>query len=349
VAQQIAVTLRGVGKTYGGAVALQDFSLDVSRGELICLLGPSGCGKTTTLRIVAGFVTPTEGRVFIEGADVTEQLPHVRNIGMVFQNYALFPHLTVAENVEFGLRNIGIKTAERRKRVDEMLAAVQLADWARRLPRELSGGQQQRVALARALVLRPAVLLLDEPFSSLDAQLRFRVRDEVRSLVHQLNATTILVTHDQEEALAIADRIVVMNRGKIEQVGTPAAIYDLPKSRFVAEFIGRCNLLPCRYGGFGRSVTVANDEPLLVSNDPAGNGGVVAIRPEHLSIASPSSTNRMRVSVVQSTYLGARTHLHVDMHGVKLIVDLPSGQAKGLVAGEPLELAVPPQFARFLP
>ena len=279
---------------------------------MICLLGPSGCGKTTTLRIIAGFIFPTQGRVYIEDVDVTTQPPHLRNIGFVFQNFALFPHLSVAENVEFGLRNIGARVAERRRRVDEMLATVQLTGWAGRYPRELSGGQQQRVALARALVLHPAVLLLDEPFSSLDAQLRFHMRDEVRSLVHHLNATTVLVTHDQEEALAIADRIVVVNRGQIEQIGMPSEIYDFPKSRFVAEFIGRCNLLPCKSVGPGRSVTVAGDQVISISNDPTNDCGVVAIRPEHLTVVSGPSINRIRVHIAQFTYLGPRTHLHVN-------------------------------------
>src|SRR5262245_58794236 len=247
--QPPAVTLSEVSKTYGEVTALEKLYLDVRCGELVCLLGPSGCGKTTTLRLIAGFASPTHGRVFIEGTDVTAKPPHVRNIGIVFQHHALFPHLSVFGNVEFGLRNIGAKKVERRTRVNEMLATVRLTGLADRYPRELSSGQQQRVALARALVLRPAVLLLDEPFSNLDAQLRVQMREEVRSLVHQLNATTILVTHDQEEALAMADRILVMNKGQIEQIGTPSEIYDAPQSRFVAAFVGRCNLLPCRTAG----------------------------------------------------------------------------------------------------
>jgi putative spermidine/putrescine transport system ATP-binding protein len=347
--QQPAVTLSEVAKSYGEVAALARLSLDVKCGELICLLGPSGCGKTTTLRLIAGFASPTRGRVLIEGIDVTTKPPHVRNIGIVFQHHALFPHLSVFGNVEFGLRNIGAKKAERRARVDEMLTTVRLTGLADRYPRELSGGQQQRVALARALALRPAVLLLDEPFSNLDAQLRVHMRDEVRSLVHQLNATTILVTHDQEEALAMADRIVVMNKGQIEQIGTPSEIYDAPQSRFVAEFVGRCNLLPCRSAGTERTVVLDGDQTLAIANDTIGDHGVVAIRPEHLSVANGASPNRLAVEVVQFTYLGSRTHLHVSTRKLKILVDLPSVQARGLTIGAPLELTVDPQFVRFLP
>lgn len=347
--QPPAVSLSEVAKSYGQVTALAKLSLDVPRGELVCLLGPSGCGKTTTLRVIAGFASLTEGRILIEGTDVTAKPPHRRDIGIVFQHHALFPHLSAFENVEFGLRNIGVGRGERRKRVSEMLATVGLTGFADRYPRELSGGQQQRVALARALVLRPAVLLLDEPFSNLDAQLRIRMRDEVRSLVHQLNATTILVTHDQEEALAIADRIVVMNKGQIEQIGAPTEIYDEPKSRFVADFIGRCNLLPCKFAGRAHTVMIDSDQTLLISNEPTTDCGVVAIRPEHLTMANGAPFNRLRVQVVQFTYLGPRTHLHVTLERLKLLVDLPSAQAKGLAIGQPLELSVDPKFARFLP
>ncbi|HEY7247686.1 MAG TPA: ABC transporter ATP-binding protein [Xanthobacteraceae bacterium] len=347
--QHSAVTLREVSKTYGNVAALERFSLEVPTGKLVCLLGPSGCGKTTTLRLIAGFTAPTHGRVFIQGADVTEKPPHLRDIGIVFQHYALFPHLSVFHNVEFGLRNIGVRKLERRERVNEMLATVRLAGLADRYPRELSGGQQQRVALARALVLRPAVLLLDEPFSNLDAQLRVHMRDEVRSLVHHLNATTILVTHDQEEALATADQIVVMNKGQVEQIGPPSEIYEMPESRFVAEFIGRCNLLPCASAGRERFVVVGEDQMLMTSNDVIGETGVVAIRPEHFVAASFSSLNRVRVEIVELTYLGSRTYLHVSMQNIRMVVDLASSEAKGLVIGQPLELTVDPELVRFLP
>jgi putative spermidine/putrescine transport system ATP-binding protein len=250
--------------------------------------------------------------------------------------------------VEFGLRNVGAKKTERVSRVTEMLATVRLVGLADRYPRELSGGQQQRVALARALALRPAVLLLDEPFSSLDAQLRIHMREEVRSLVHRLKTTTILVTHDQEEALAVADRIVVMHNGRIEQIGTPSEIYDTPNSRFVAEFIGRCNLLPCKATDCERAVLIDGNQALSISNQPTSERGVVAIRPEHLTVADVSALNRLRVEVVQFTYLGGRTHLHVRMQDQSMLVDLPSVQAKGLAIGEQLVLSVDSKFARFL-
>lgn len=348
MSQKFAVALIEVAKSYGDVAALAKFSLEVQRGELVCLLGPSGCGKTTTLRLIAGFAKPSYGRVFIEGTDVTAKPPHVRDIGIVFQHHALFPHLSVFENVEFGLRNVGAKKTERMSRVTEMLATVRLSGLAERYPRELSGGQQQRVALARALVLRPAVLLLDEPFSSLDAQLRIHMRDEVRSLVHQLKTTTILVTHDQEEALAISDRIVVMNKGCIEQVGVPSEIYDVPNSRFVAEFIGRCNLLPCNATGRERAVIIGDNQALSISNQPTAQRGVVAIRPEHLTVADGSALNRLRVEVVQFIYLGARTHLRVKMQDQNMLVDLPSVQAKGLTIGDQFDLSVDSKFARFL-
>jgi ABC-type Fe3+/spermidine/putrescine transport system ATPase subunit len=237
------LSLRRLRKTFGTTVAVDDLSLDVSRGELVCLLGPSGCGKTTTLRMVAGFVTPTAGDVLIEGRSVAHLPAYRRDTGMVFQHYALFPHLTVAENVGFGLRSLGAARSEREARVREMLTLVEMAPLAKRLPRELSGGQQQRVALARALALRPAVLLLDEPLSNLDAQLRVRMREEIRGLIRRLTMTTLFVTHDQEEALVLADRLVVMNQGAVEQVGSPDAVYEAPATRFVAEFIGLANLL----------------------------------------------------------------------------------------------------------
>ena len=229
--QDIVVSLRGVAKTYGDAVAVESLSLDVRRGELLCLLGPSGCGKTTTLRIVAGFIEPTAGSVLIDGKDMTREPPYRRDTGMVFQSYALFPHLTIAQNVSFGLENLGWPKVDRDTRVHEMLVLIELEHLAGRFPRQLSGGQQQRVALARALAMRPAVLLLDEPFSNLDAQLRVRMREELRDLIRRIEMTTLFVTHDQEEALMLSDRIGVMSRGRLEQVGSPGEIYEKPATR----------------------------------------------------------------------------------------------------------------------
>jgi putative spermidine/putrescine transport system ATP-binding protein len=269
-------------------------SLDVPRGELVCLLGPSGCGKTTTLRMVAGFVTPTAGDILIEGASVAHLPPYRRDTGMVFQHYALFPHLTVAENVGFGLRSLRVPRGEREARVQEMLALVEMGALAARLPRELSGGQQQRVALARALALRPAVLLLDEPLSNLDAQLRVRMREEIRALIRRLTMTTLFVTHDQEEALVLADRIVVINRGGVEQVGPPGAVYETPATRFVAEFIGLANLLDgVVTGGDGDDLIVETRRGLRLRARPGdtaapprrpGEAVTLIIRPEHLVV-----------------------------------------------------------------
>jgi putative spermidine/putrescine transport system ATP-binding protein len=231
-----------VEKAFAGQTAVRQLSLEARAGELISLLGPSGCGKTTTLRMVAGFETPDSGRIVLGGRDVTALATRRRGLGMVFQNYSLFPHKTVAENVAFGLRMAGIGRAERESRVAEFLDLVQLAGFGNRYPAQLSGGQQQRVALARSLVVRPKVLLLDEPLGALDRNLRESMQFELRSMQQRLNITTLLVTHDQEEALSMSDRVAVMNQGRILQIGAPAEIYDRPKTRFVAEFLGTSNL-----------------------------------------------------------------------------------------------------------
>ena len=230
-------------KRYGDFYAVRDVSLRVADGEFLVLLGPSGCGKTTTLRMVAGFIEPTSGMVRLGGGDVTLLPPWKRNAGMVFQSYALFPHLTVAQNVAFGLEMRKLPRADIERRVEETLALVRLAGYGGRLPRQLSGGQQQRVALARALAIRPDVLLLDEPLSNLDAKLRQEVRVEIRELQRQMGLTTVMVTHDQEEALTMADRLVVMNEGSVRQVGTQRDLYERPADRFVAGFVGRSTFL----------------------------------------------------------------------------------------------------------
>jgi len=235
------VVLEGVAKTYGSTVAVSDFSLAVAKGELVALLGPSGCGKTTTLRMIAGFILPSHGDISIGGRRVTRDPPYRRSTGMVFQGYALFPHMTVAGNVAFGLEMRNLAKADIAARVAEALRLVRLTGLEARYPAQLSGGQQQRVALARALVINPDVLLLDEPLSNLDAKLRHDVRLEIRQLQRELRLTTIFVTHDQEEALTVADRLVVMNRGVIAQVGTARELYDAPRSAFVADFIGKTN------------------------------------------------------------------------------------------------------------
>ncbi|NCC31319.1 MAG: ABC transporter ATP-binding protein, partial [Chloroflexia bacterium] len=236
--------LSHIRKAFGAAVVVEDFNLAVNQGEFISFLGPSGCGKTTTLRMIAGFELPTAGTITIDGNDLTNTPPNKRNVGMVFQSYALFPNMTVAHNVGYGLKITGKNKAEMMQRVHEMLALIQMEEFAQRYPFQLSGGQQQRVALARALAIRPQLLLLDEPLSALDAKIRLELRHEIRRIQRQLGITTIYVTHDQEEALSLSDRIVVMSKGKIEQVGTPTEIYNAPATEFVSRFVGHINLLP---------------------------------------------------------------------------------------------------------
>lgn len=312
----LVVELRSVSRHYGETVAVADVSLSARRGELVCLLGPSGCGKTTTLRMVAGFVEPTSGTVSINNVDMTCQPPYRRDTGMVFQSYALFPHMTVAENVGFGLENLKWPRAEREKRVEEMLKLVELPHLARRLPSQLSGGQQQRIALARALAMRPAVLLLDEPFSNLDAQLRVRMREELREVIRAVNVTTLFVTHDQEEALTMSDRIVVMNAGRVEQIGTPGEIYETPATSFVAKFIGWCSLLKGTVGPDGVFTSTAGVR--LVGNWTAGPGTAV-IRPEQIKLSTGGATGPLlQARVRHSHYYGGATRVVLDINGEQL-------------------------------
>jgi putative spermidine/putrescine transport system ATP-binding protein len=356
-AGRAVLSLRGLRKEYGPVVAVDNLGFDVDRGEVVCLLGPSGCGKTTTLRAVAGFVTPTAGEIRIEGAPVAHLPPYRRNTGMVFQHYALFPHLSVADNVGFGLRSLRVPRPERDARVREMLSMVEMGDLAHRLPRELSGGQQQRVALARALALRPAVLLLDEPLSNLDAQLRIRMREEVRVLVKRLEMTTLFVTHDQEEALVLADRIVVMNRGRVEQIGGPHEIYERPATRFVAEFIGLCNLLDGTVRAVeADGITIETARGLRLRAMPSaavaapGQRVVVAIRPEHVVPAPNGETpNRLRARVASSTYLGSVSRQRVVASGEELLLEGHTLQAAPVAPGTEIEIAVDPAHVRLLP
>jgi putative spermidine/putrescine transport system ATP-binding protein len=283
--------LIGLSKTYGDVAAVHDVNLDVAPGEFIALLGPSGCGKTTTLRMVAGFVEPSGGRVVLGDVDVTRLLPERRNMGMVFQSYALFPHMTVRANIEFGLKCHGLPRAERHHRIDEVLDLVDLTAMAGRYPRQLSGGQQQRVALARVMALRPRLLLFDEPLSNLDAKLRIQMRDEIRRLQRQIGVTALFVTHDQEEAMTMADRIVVMAKGQVEQVGTPADIYDRPRTRFVADFIGAANFFEGAVLGTGGDRAFRCHSGLLLplpADAPAA--GILAVRPERITFV-PSATD----------------------------------------------------------
>jgi spermidine/putrescine ABC transporter ATP-binding subunit len=284
------VALVGVGKRFGGTAAVDDVSLDVGDGELVTLLGPSGCGKTTTLRIVAGLVAPDRGRVLIGDRDVTRVPPERREIGMVFQDYALFPHLTVAENVGFGLRERRVPPIERDRRVREMLALVRLGDQAGRFPHQLSGGQRQRVALARAVAHPPEVLLMDEPLGALDLKLRQTMQLEVARIQRALRITTLYVTHDQEEALSLSDRIAVMDRGRVVQLGTGPEVYDRPSTPFVADFLGRVNLLRGRVAGREGAWTVVRAGPHVLrvpavrAEDEAEL--VIGVRPERVRLVA---------------------------------------------------------------
>jgi putative spermidine/putrescine transport system ATP-binding protein len=309
--------LDGIAKRFGAVVAVHPLTLSVAAGTLIAVLGPSGCGKTTTLRMIAGFEAPDEGRIAIGGRDVTHLPPEKRGLGMVFQNYSLFPHRTVAENIAFGLRMHGVSRAERDRRVADMLSVVRLPDLADRYPAQLSGGQQQRVALARAMVVRPRVLLLDEPLGALDKNLRESMQFELRSLQQRLGVTTLLVTHDQEEALSMSDEVAVMSHGRVLQVGPPAEIYDRPATRFVSTFLGTSNILTGRAGEGAAMLTGADAAIRVLLPSRPGHGDVVlSVRPERvlLGAAAEATTNRFAATVRSAAFRGAYAayELHVE-------------------------------------
>jgi putative spermidine/putrescine transport system ATP-binding protein len=297
------VSLRGVVKTYGSHRALTGIDLDIAPGEFIALLGPSGCGKTTALRALSGLESIDGGSIRIDGADVADVPTNKRDIGMVFQSYSLFPHMTVTENVEFGLRMRKVAKAERRTRATDAIAMVGLGSHGGRFAHQLSGGQQQRVALARALVTRPRVLLLDEPLSALDAKVRVQLREEIRRITRELGITTVFVTHDQEEALAVADRVAVMRAGRIEQIGTPEELYGTPANTFVADFVGLTSRVAAMV--VDGAVEVHGVRlPLL--GEPQPDGPVLAyIRPEDVTIASEGEPGAIPVTVVSSSFLGS--------------------------------------------
>jgi spermidine/putrescine transport system ATP-binding protein len=311
------VELRGVTRRFGNVVAVDDVSLQIAAGEFLTLLGPSGCGKTTLLRLIAGFDSPTTGTVWLEGADVSRLPPYRRPVNQVFQSYALFPHLTVAENVGFGLKMQGVAKTETAERVQQALALVSLAGLDARRPHQLSGGQKQRVALARALVCRPKVLLLDEPLSALDAKLRLTMQLELKRLQRQLGITFVFVTHDQEEALTMSDRIAVVNHGRIEQLDTAHEIYHRPATPFVADFVGQGNLLPAEFvtlAGFDARVRLEGGLELLVpaNNWPMGvRQALISIRPEkiHVSRIPVAASNTFAARVEEEVFRGATDHL----------------------------------------
>ena len=317
--------LSNVTKRYGELKAVDDVCLDVENGEFLVLLGPSGCGKTTTLRIVAGFVEPSAGTVRLGERDITTLPPWRRNAGLVFQNYALFPHLTVNENVAFGLEMRKVGAAERAPKIIEALRLVRLERLGERLPRQLSGGQQQRVALARALVFRPDILLLDEPLSNLDAKLRQDVRVEIRELQRKLGLTTVMVTHDQEEALTMADRLVVMSEGSIRQIGTQQDLYERPADRFVADFVGRSTFIEGRVEAPGRFVSQGG-LALACESDSLGPASL-ALRPERIALLDRETTldNTFEGVVEFVSYLGAQVDVHVRLTGSeRAVVQIPN-------------------------
>jgi len=349
------VTLQGVSKTYGEFVALRELHLQVKEGEFLTLLGPSGCGKTTTLRMVAGFVTPTTGTIYFGDEEVTRLPPQKRGIGMVFQDYALFPHMTVAENIAFGLVERKVGRENVRQRVKELLNLIQLSGVEDRYPSALSGGQQQRVAVARAVAFAPRVLLMDEPLGALDLKLREAMQFEIRRIQQELKITTIYVTHDQTEAMHMSDRIAVMNHGVMEQIGTAEQIYAQPKTRFVADFIGQINLLPVRWLGHegGCSVVdLAGSRVLAQPSELAGSEAItIAIRPEHLDVVTNGEDLRGRnclEGVVAARVFSGNV--------VKVEISLPTGrvfaelkpEAAAMAPGEPVRVAWEPRHTLVL-
>ncbi len=321
-----------VTKRYGDVYAVRDFTLDVADGEFVVFLGPSGCGKTTTLRVVAGFAEPTSGAVRLGERDITSLPPWKRNAGLVFQSYALFPHLTVAQNVAFGLEMRKVGPSEMSNRVADVLRLVRLEHLGERLPRQLSGGQQQRVALARALVFRPDVLLLDEPLSNLDAKLRQEVRVEIRELQKRLGLTTVMVTHDQEEALTMADRLVVMNDGAVRQVGTQEDLYERPTDRFVAGFVGRSTFIEGQIESPGRFRSEGG--LALFCNGVAAGAATLALRPERIILAMEPQAgmdNSLPGVVEFISYLGATIDMHVRISPKERVVVQTPNRAGSLV------------------
>lgn len=329
-----AINFNSVSKAYGDVQVVKGLDLTIHDGELLALLGPSGCGKTTTLRMLAGFVDVTSGQIFFGERDVTRLPSYRRNTGMVFQGYALFPHMSVAQNVAFGLERRGVARAEVQARVREALAMVHMGEFGDRLPRQLSGGQQQRIALARAMVIRPDVLLLDEPLSALDAKLRLDVRKEIRKLQQEQKVTTLFVTHDQDEALTMADRLVVMNRGRVEQIGTPEDVYESPQTRFVADFLGRSNFLTGDVTEAG--VFTARDGTRLAFRSGwqvPNTKALLAFRPEKVTISPNGSAgeaaNALSGHIVDTLYSGSSTEVSVRLaSGETIVVTRQNSEAR---------------------
>jgi len=343
------VRLDRVTKRFDDVVAVDGVSIEIPHGAFFALLGPSGCGKTTTLRVIGGFEEPDEGAVYLGNEPVTGLPPYKRNVNTVFQSYALFPHLTIFENVAFGLRRKGVKGSQLDGRIREILGLVDLTGVERRKPRQLSGGQQQRVALARALVNKPQVLLLDEPLGALDLKLRKQMQLELKGLQHELGITFVHVTHDQEEAMTMADQIAVMNRGRIEQLGSPTELYERPRTAFVARFLGASNLLPGHADQNGR-VSLDGGGEVHVPADALPNGAgrvAVGIRPEKLSFGARDGANRLAGTVVESAYVGVATQYLVDTPSGRLTVYVQNAEPGDLpvAPGLPVELSFRPEAA----
>ena len=351
------VEVEGITKRFGEVVAVDDVSLVVEQGQIISLLGPSGCGKTTTLRLIAGFETPDAGRIRISGEDMHGRRPYERNVGLLFQDYALFPHMTVEQNVGYGLRHRGFERSAIPRRVGEMLDLVKLTGLEKRRPAQLSGGQQQRVALSRALATQPEVMLLDEPLSALDAKLRQELRIELKEILSAVGSTTIVVTHDQEEAMSLAEHVIVMDLGRIKQQGTPVDIYARPASKFVAEFIGRSNWfqgrLGAEVGGGLRSFQCTEGFELVVPNPGDGDGDQeVCVRPERIAVGPSTrdgdggrseAVNVIAGEVADVAYLGADVHLFVVLESGRrvAVVEKNLGEA-GQRAGDRVHLRFAP-------
>jgi putative spermidine/putrescine transport system ATP-binding protein len=329
-----SVLFRNVGKTYGDVAALADFSLSVGRGEFLTFLGPSGSGKTTALNILAGFVEPSSGDVLIDDVSITSLPSERRNIGMVFQSYSLFPHMDVRDNVGFPLRMRGVKRSECRRRAEAALEMVQLGGFGARKPHELSGGQRQRVAFARAVVFEPRVLLMDEPLGALDLKLREAMQDEIRQVQRRIGCTVIYVTHDQTEALAMSDRIVVMSNGGIEQIGTPSDIYDKPRNSFVARFIGETNLLPATVAG--GVLTAAGGSITMPAPPGLANGwhGSLVLRPEHFRRGAQGTDSlSLACTIIDVTFQGGTLRYTAQAPGVPgLTIHERRGEAGGALA-----------------